>query len=92
MIVGVKYCGGCNTKYDRRLLLQKIKSSVAFDFVNVELNIRYDILLVLCGCSSCCADYSKIEYKKIIIVKEDNFEQVINDINEVLYVNSKHEY
>ena len=62
MIVGVKYCGGCNPRYDRvafvRALAERCPEA---RFVPAWPGERYDRLLVVCGCHARCADYATIK-------------------------------
>lgn len=73
MKIGIKYCGGCNPKYNRKKLLNKIEEALSkeHDFVIADINQHYELLLVICGCTSACADYSKILADKVIILRSD---------------------
>lgn len=59
MIVGVKYCGGCNPRYDR---VEAVKAlAVRFpmhEFLPAAQVSSLDVLLVMSGCSVGCADVS----------------------------------
>lgn len=62
MTVGVKYCGGCNPRYDRVALVARL----AADHPSLRLEpaqpgVYYDLLLVVCGCSARCADTAGLE-------------------------------
>ena len=55
--VGVKYCGGCNPRYDRVGLVNRL--AAAFPSLHMETarpGVPYDFLLVVCGCTARCAD------------------------------------
>ncbi|MCI1930895.1 MAG: hypothetical protein LKJ13_04280 [Clostridia bacterium] len=85
IIIGVKYCGGCNVSYDRTEVLKKIES--AFDeskvmFENVKENMLYDYVLILNGCLSQCADISKInsKYGFLSIVSPDGIKEACENI------------
>ena len=61
MICGVKYCGGCNPRYNRTQFFNKVKKmcpEIVFHYVQPES--VYDHLLVIQGCTSKCADLSNI--------------------------------
>lgn len=67
MKVGVRYCGGCNPRYDRGMAVKSFKEK------HVELDVRtaaegeeYDLLLVVGGCSACCASYEQFAAEKIV--------------------------
>lgn len=55
MKVFVKYCGGCNPRYDRAAFVQKIEEKF-LDHVFSETYDDPDISLIVCGCSSACAE------------------------------------
>lgn len=63
LIIGIKYCGGCNPRYDRKELLAEIveqleSSEIRFEYVrDGEI---YDYLIILGGCTNCCASYEDI--------------------------------
>lgn len=80
MNIGIKYCGGCNPKYDRKEFLYDLKKKFNFDCEIVRPDEVYDIIIVLCGCSSCCADQSelKFKYQKILVNSKEDFCEVQN--------------
>ena len=62
MICGVKYCGGCNPRYNRTQFFNKIKKACPeVEFQYVQTDVVYDHLLVIQGCTSKCADLSSIK-------------------------------
>ncbi|WP_426350377.1 hypothetical protein ACPWSR_03810 [Alloiococcus sp. CFN-8] len=84
MKVGIKYCGGCNPRYDRKDFVERLKK----EFDNIMFKIAaaedyYEIILVICGCHSGCANYNELSYKNIIIIKaEDNYYRAKNFIDD----------
>lgn len=83
MDIGVKYCGGCNPRYNRKNFVELLKETTGQKFEAADRSKEYDMLLVLCGCSSSCADISRYKVKNghIIMVKSDaDFEAVVNAI------------
>lgn len=81
MRIGIKYCGGCNPRYSRLQLVDKlIKDFNAVSFEIAKESEFYDILLVICGCFSACANHNKYIGKQKIIVTE------MNDINRLVEV------
>ena len=74
MLVGIKYCGGCNPAYDRggacagiRKVFQddsRESGSICFEFA--EAGKGYDTLLVISGCPCRCADISEYGYERLI--------------------------
>ena len=77
---GIKFCGGCNPRYERMEALEKIKSlfSDKIDFDYAKENVPYDIFLVIGGCSSCCASHEQYEVKKGVMKMWD--ESHVEDI------------
>ena len=66
LFCGVKFCGGCNPRYERIEALEKLKlhfsGKINFDYA--KENENYDFLLVIGGCTNCCAAYDQFETKK----------------------------
>jgi len=80
MRIGVKYCGGCNSKYDRAGALEKMKRELEdYQFSYVKEEEIYDYLLVICGCHVVCAYHENIKYikEKFIIQSLEDMEKVI---------------
>jgi 4-hydroxybutyrate CoA-transferase len=70
--VGVKYCGGCNSGYDRRAAYGKIRDDVEsfaekndkeICFEAATEGILYDVLLVVSGCANRCASIRQYKSK-----------------------------
>jgi hypothetical protein len=74
MLVGVKFCGGCNPRYDRGKALADIKKEMQgqAEFVVAEEGGEYDYLLVIGGCTNCCASYSQYKVRNDMIRMWDN--------------------
>ena len=66
--VGVRYCGGCNPRYNRGGVFQKIRDRLQdIDFEVAQEGVEYDALLVIGGCTSCCASYHQFTYCKGVV-------------------------
>lgn len=79
MLVGIKYCGGCNSKYDRSKFLKALNQKlpkVKTEFISIGK--EYDYVFIVCGCASCCADLKNIKSKNplIYIKNELDFENI----------------
>lgn len=65
MNVGIKFCGGCNPKYDRgdvaKLLMKNLEY---YDIEYVNKDKSYDIVIVLQGCERACANLKNINTKR----------------------------
>lgn len=60
MKVGIKFCGGCQSRYNRRNVLEKIKENFPEQEYNfVQDNGHYDLIIEISGCPVKCADISK---------------------------------
>ena len=69
MTAAVKYCGGCNPRYDRTGALAELKAALpGVRFVPAAPGQAADALLVLCGCTARCADLTGLEAGMQVIV------------------------
>jgi hypothetical protein len=59
--IGIKYCGGCNSFYDRVGMVEKLarKLKGIAIFLSYE-DFPYDLLLIVNGCMRACADREDI--------------------------------
>ena len=91
MKIGIKYCGGCNPRYERRKFLNKLKNDLGnkCSFELARENISYDMLLVLAGCGNCCADYSNLTYQNEALCVRDitDYDKTLHSIRETLHKN-----
>ena len=80
LICGVKFCGGCNPRYDRSqafaILESRTGDRVKFDYA--EEDVTYDLLLVIGGCTNCCASYKELKTINGVIKMWD--EKCVEDI------------
>ncbi|WP_227020263.1 hypothetical protein [Sinanaerobacter chloroacetimidivorans] len=86
MIGGVKFCGGCNPRYERGKALETIKNHFKgrVEFVNVQEDAEYDFVLVIGGCTNCCASYQQYKAKEYILMWNfDHIEETIKKIEEM---------
>ena len=60
--IGIKYCGGCNPRYDRVALVKQIEKSLQgeAEFVLPESE-NVVLILAVQGCSTACADLSAFQ-------------------------------
>jgi len=78
MKIGIKYCGGCNPRYDRTYLVKKITDEYKnLDFEKASDNVCYDLVMIICGCSRACANHDKlIGLQKIFICQESDYNKI----------------
>ena len=76
--VGVRYCGGCNPRYDRTALVRRLQSFFPEQaFVPAEQGKAYPAVLVVCGCTSRCANVSGLISPALICLS--GFEDLLPD-------------
>lgn len=86
MRIGLKYCGGCNPRYDRKDFAAKLCNDLGLACCPVGDRKEWELVLVLCGCTNCCADHSlyKGEKGKFIVKALEDYPEVRDRIREVL--------
>ncbi len=67
--VGLKYCGGCNPRYDRVETVRRIRDELGgtVHFVPPD-DPDIDSILAVMGCETACADLSAFKGKRIWII------------------------
>lgn len=86
MKVGVRFCGGCNPRYDRGAALRKMKEEQPdVDFLHAEEGVEYDSILVIGGCTNCCASHCQFSTKEGVIKMwdEKHIEDVLSRIDQI---------
>lgn len=81
MNIIVKFCGGCNPRYDRRTVYDKILTmlSKCDKIVTVDQNEICDILLIIKGCTGCNDEFLNINAKyRYFIHNENEANEVLN--------------
>jgi len=80
--IGVRYCGGCNPRYDRVAVVKKIQSLFPdFTFENAQAGQRYLAVIVVSGCTTACTQLDDLvipegrllrvgEFKDFVPVKQ----------------------
>ncbi|MCI1821115.1 MAG: MaoC family dehydratase [Megasphaera sp.] len=81
MKIGIKYCGGCNSRYDRAREIKKlIKQFPQHTFVYDTPDTKIcDVWLIVCGCVSCCVATDNLiaTKKKFILYLPRDFATVV---------------
>lgn len=71
--MGIKYCGGCQSRYDRgKVIREIIKDIPELNYEFVEDGQVYDYLLEISGCPVKCADISKYKVNNSVIDINDH--------------------
>ena len=79
----VKFCGGCNPRYDRGAAYQRIRSELdqAVSFSLPVEGQHYDILLILRGCTGCEYLYEDIvATHRMVAVCADDINRILDEI------------
>ena len=79
MIIGVKYCGGCNSIYNRGRQVELLKEQFPeHEFRTAAAGNTCDVWLVVCGCMRACASTEGLiaEKRCFILPTERSFVQV----------------
>lgn len=63
----VKYCGGCNPRYDRVAFVRQLEKKLGVPLTSAEAGIVYGELYVICGCSARCAEIDRFQAERVII-------------------------
>ena len=73
--VGVRYCGGCNPRFDRLAGVEALKRACPRAiFRAAEPDVVYDVLLVVGGCTACCADQTGLTGRtRVMLRTADDF-------------------
>lgn len=58
MLLGIRYCGGCNPRFNRQEIVDTIRERYGgeHDVVHAAAGMTYDCLIVVGGCDNCCAE------------------------------------
>lgn len=79
MKFGIKYCGGCNPRYDRSQLYRRIVA----DFGHIRTiefakeSETYETLFVIGGCTNCCAkaDHYVVSGEVVRLKEPEDYEK-----------------
>lgn len=59
--IGVRYCGGCNPRYDRVALVKRLEGLLPqYSLISAQPGTPYPAVVVACGCPSRCANISDL--------------------------------
>ena len=61
MKIGIKYCGGCNSRYDRTKEVEKLKKQFPQHEFTYQVDTAIcDICLLVCGCMTACVSQERL--------------------------------
>jgi hypothetical protein len=79
MKVGIKYCGGCNPRYDRVSEVEKLKKKLPDTIMTyAKEEETYDWVILVCGCSAVCLKDKKFDTRngQLIVCEKGDFDKV----------------
>lgn len=78
MVIGIKFCGGCNPVYNRIEIVNKILEnypSIIIEYVKEDK--LYEIALIINGCSRVCTNHEYIKsINKVFLQCENDYKKV----------------
>lgn len=78
-LIGLRYCGGCNPRYDRVRLARRLEESLPqLEFEPARPGTGYAAVAVICGCTARCAGVSDLALpadRLIYLVSEGDLAQ-----------------
>lgn len=85
--VAIKYCGGCNPRYDRRQFVDRLAGEFP-DVAVVGANDEGepDLVLVVNGCSAVCANHAHLNGKhgKIVVHSDEEYAKARAAVADIL--------
>lgn len=70
MKIGLKYCGGCNSRYDRTKEVEKLMRKFPQHTFTYNVDTEAcDILLLICGCMTACPTADGIAAKQVFSLR-----------------------
>lgn len=80
MKIRVKYCGGCNPRYDRKAITEEIRNACPqAEVIERHVDDPVDFVTVICGCPATCASHEDLQGKhgKIVISSEEESGKIV---------------
>jgi hypothetical protein len=87
MKIRVKYCGGCNPRYDRKAVVERLKTAFPdTEFVEADGDGPFEHVAVLCGCSAECASHGDLQGKhgKTVASSEEECQRLEEVLRSIL--------
>lgn len=82
MYIGIKYCGGCNSGYDRVKLVNDIRNCFKdYEFNYTNRNESFDLILVINGCHVSCASLEDFKSRKgFFNITDDDIKEIVSQV------------
>ncbi len=86
MLIGIKFCGGCNPRYDRKKVANSLTKTLNLidkncSIKDVEDHKEYDIVFVISGCLVNCASIKEFHVRNRLyyITSQESLEEVLEE-------------
>ena len=92
MTVRVKYCGGCNPRYDRASIpAQLLEEYPGITLAGGDGGGLPDLVAVVCGCPSRCASYEALQsrYGCILLAAPEDYGKLAEAVEANLNISDK---
>lgn len=82
MTIGIKYCGGCNSRYDRTAIVDRLKQDLPDADIYLAGGEEPDYVVVLVGCSSACALHAHLDgrHGKSVLSREEDYAPLLEKL------------
>jgi hypothetical protein len=83
--IAIVYCGGCNPLYDRVAEVDKFKTRLPGHVtLSPSPDEPVDLIVAVMGCPTACADLSRLQEKRVIVVRDqDEFKRLEEKLNDL---------
>ena len=76
--IGIRYCGGCNPRYDRVAFVRRLEALLPeCRFEPMEAGKEYAAVLVVCGCRNQCANTGDITLPAARVITATAFDRLL---------------
>lgn len=85
--IGVRYCGGCNPRYDRVGMFRRLADMLPeAEFVLARDAESLCAAIVICGCAACCADTGDlpVEVDCVYMKSAEDFESAREKLAQIV--------
>ncbi len=86
MKIGIKYCGGCNPRFDRTDIAQRLRNDFPdSEIVSAQPDDQLDYVVVVCGCNSACAQIDGLmgKHGRSILTHDEAYSTLLEEIKQM---------
>jgi hypothetical protein len=86
MKIGIKYCGGCNPRYDRTAIVTRLEHDLSDVQIGLAGGEKPDYVVVLCGCSSACALHANLtgRHGKSVLTRGEDYAPLLEALRGIV--------